>query len=111
MRRRDVDPETLYPAHNISLPIDHFHNSRDAPHSHGMFNNRYWFDVSNYKEGGPVIVLQSRETNGVSRLPYLQKGIIGQLAQATHGIGITLEHRYYGESWPTADLRLQICAS
>jgi hypothetical protein len=87
------------------LPIDHFHNdSQYAPHSYGMFNNRYWFDASNYKDGGPVIVLQSGETDGVSRLPYLQKGIVAQLAQATHGIGVILEHRYYGESWPTADL-------
>lgn len=38
------------------------------------------------------------------RLPYLQKGILGQLAQATNGIGVVLEHRYYGTSFPTPDL-------
>lgn len=38
------------------------------------------------------------------RLPYLQKGILGQLAQATKGIGVVLEHRYYGASIPTPDM-------
>lgn len=105
IRCRDVNPETLYPAYNISMPIDHFHNdSQYAPHSDGMFNNRYWFGASHYVEGGPVIVLQSGEDTGDDRLPYLQKGIIAQLAQATNGIGVILEHRYYGGSWPTADL-------
>lgn len=30
--------------------------------------------------------------------------ILQKLAKATHGIGVVLEHRYYGESFPTADL-------
>lgn len=64
-----------YPAHNFSVPVDHFHNeSRYAPHSDESFNLRYWFDASNYKPGGPVIVLQSGETSGVGRLPFLEKG-------------------------------------
>ena len=66
-----------YPAHNFSVPVDHFHNeSRYAPHSDESFNLRYWFDASNYKPGGPVIVLQSGETSGVGRLPFLEKGNI-----------------------------------
>ena len=65
-----------YPAYNFSVPVDHFHNeSRYAPHSDESFNLRYWFDASNYKPGGPVIVLQSGETSGVGRLPFLEKGI------------------------------------
>ncbi|KAK5006858.1 hypothetical protein LTR28_005996, partial [Elasticomyces elasticus] len=54
--------------------------------------------------GGPVIVLQSGEATGAARLPYLQKGVLAQLAQATHGIAVVLEHRYYGASWPVPDL-------
>jgi len=65
----------LYPAHNFSVPVDHFHNeTRYEPHSNASFNLRYWFDASNYQPGGPVIVLQSGETSGVGRLPFLQKG-------------------------------------
>ena len=95
----------LYPEHNISVPVDHFHNdSSYEPHSDGFFNLRYWFDASHYKPGGPVIVLQSGETSGEDRLPFLQKGIVAQLAQGTNGIGVILEHRYYGTSFPVPDL-------
>jgi hypothetical protein len=103
--RDDVDPATLYPEYNLSVPIDHFHNdSAYEPHSHGHFNLRYWFDATHYKPGGPVIVLQSGETDAAERLPFLQKGIVAQLAEATGGLGVILEHRYYGTSMPTEDL-------
>ena len=26
------------------------------------------------------------------------------MIEATHGIGVVFEHRYYGNSWPTSDL-------
>ncbi|KAF2090442.1 hypothetical protein K490DRAFT_72025 [Saccharata proteae CBS 121410] len=105
LHRRDIDPSLLYPTHNISVPIDHFHNETAyEPHSNGTFPLRYWFDATYYKAGGPVIVLQSGETDATDRLPYLQKGILHEMAQATNGIGVVLEHRYYGESWPTPDL-------
>ena len=51
-----------------------------------------------------MIVLQSGETDGTGRLVYLQKGLLHDLAVATHGIGVVLEHRYYGTSFPTPDL-------
>jgi len=105
LEKRDVDPSTLYPAYNITVPIDHFHNeSMYEPHSSGTFNLRYFFDASYYKQGGPVIVLEGGETSATNRLPYLQKGILQQLPQATNGIGVVLEHRYYGTSFPTPDL-------
>jgi hypothetical protein len=87
------------------MPIDHFHNdSAYEPHSSGTFNNRYWFDATYYKPGGPVIVLQSGETDATARLVYLQKGLLHQMIEATHGIGVIFEHRYYGTSMPTKDL-------
>lgn len=105
LSKRDVDPSTLYPAYNISVPIDHFHNeSMYEPHSSGTFPLRYFFDATYYKSGGPVIVLESGEDDATDRLPYLQKGIAHQLAEATNGIAVVLEHRYYGTSFPTPDL-------
>lgn len=87
------------------MPIDHFHNeSKYAPHTSDTFPLRYWFDASFYKTGGPIFVLESGETSGEDRLPFLQKGIIHELAQATGGIAVVLEHRYYGTSFPTPDL-------
>ena len=65
-----------YPAYNFSVHVDHLRNeSLCAPNSDESFNLRYWFDASNYKPGGPVIVLQSGETSGVGRLPFLEKGM------------------------------------
>ena len=105
LSKRDVDPATLYPAYNLQVPVDHFHNeSKYVPHSDAKFPLRYWFDGSHYKPGGPVIVLESGETSGAGRLPFLQKGIIAQIAQATNGVAVVLEHRYYGTSMPTSDL-------
>ena len=105
-RRDDIDPELLYPEHNISVPVDHFHNaSQYEPHSNASFNLRYWFDSTYFKPGGPVIVLQSGETDASGRLVYLQKGIVYELSKATGGLGVILEHRYYGTSFPVADLQ------
>lgn len=94
-----------YPAHNLSVPIDHFHNdSLYEPHVDGSFPLRYWFDASHYVAGGPVILLAAGETSGADRLPFLRQGIAAQLARATHGVAVVLEHRYYGASFPLADL-------
>ncbi|RMZ91807.1 hypothetical protein DV736_g990, partial [Chaetothyriales sp. CBS 134916] len=104
-RRDDVDPTLLYPEHNISVPVDHFFNeSKYEPHTNATFNLRYWFDTTYYKPGGPVIVLQSGETDASERLVYLQKGILYELSKATGGLGVVLEHRYYGASFPVDDL-------
>lgn len=57
--------EPIYPAYNISIPVDHFQDSkRYEPHSQEMFDLRYWFDATHYKKGGPVFVLHGGETDG-----------------------------------------------
>lgn len=72
-------------------PLDHFSND-----SH-TFLQRYWVNDRHYKEGGPVIVLDGGETSGEDRIPFLDTGIVEILANATHGLGVVLEHRYYGK--------------
>ena len=62
------------------------------------FEQRYWVNDRHYKKGGPVIVLDSGETSGLNRLPFLDTGIVEILTNATGGLGVVLEHRYYGES-------------
>ncbi|RMZ75626.1 hypothetical protein DV738_g5401, partial [Chaetothyriales sp. CBS 135597] len=104
-RRDDVDPKLLYPEHNISVPVDHFFNeTKYEPHSNASFNLRFWFDATYYEPGGPVIVLQGGETDASGRLVHLQKGILYELSKATRGLGVVLEHRYYGTSFPVDDL-------
>ena len=96
--------EELYPAQYIDVPVDHFPNSpRYEPHSTETFKLRYYYDPKYYQPGGPVILLEGGELDAEKRLPFLEKGIVDILAKATHGIGVVLEHRYYGESIPTPD--------
>ncbi|KAF7560147.1 hypothetical protein G7046_g3999 [Stylonectria norvegica] len=103
--KRQADSAEGPAAINISVPIDHFHNdSLYEPHSDGTFPLRYWFDAKHYKQGGPVIILAAGETSGEDRLPFLDYGILDILANATGGIGVILEHRYYGSSFPVPDL-------
>ncbi|KAG6021406.1 hypothetical protein E4U40_005335 [Claviceps sp. LM458 group G5] len=97
-----ISVNTTIKTYNMSVPIDHFHNeTKYEPHSDGYFDLRYMVDASHYQEGGPVIILHSGEFNIEGRLPYLEHGIASILAKATGGVGIVLEHRYYGQSWPT----------
>ena len=90
-----------YPAHVIEMPIDHFPNSpRYAPHTNATFSQRYYFDSTYYKPGGPVYLYIGGETSGPSRFSNLETGIIQILMNATNGLGVILENRYYGESYP-----------
>jgi Serine carboxypeptidase S28 len=76
-------------------PLDHFSSSGHT------FRQRFWINSRHYnpEAGGPVFVLDSGETSGEDRLPFLDTGIMEILARATGGISVVLEHRYYG-TWP-----------
>ncbi|TAQ91065.1 hypothetical protein B7494_g612 [Chlorociboria aeruginascens] len=90
-----------YTAHLFDQPIDHFPNDpRYAPHTKATFKQRYFFDSTYYKPGGPVYLYIGGETSAESRFSNLETGIIQILMQATNGLGIILENRYYGESFP-----------
>lgn len=86
-----------FPEQWFEQPLDHF---SDDPHT---FRQRYWFSTRHYKPGGPVFVLDGGETSGEDRLPFLDTGILEILSKATSGLGIVLEHRYYGESIPVSN--------
>jgi hypothetical protein len=81
-----------FPPQWFTQPLDHF---EDSPHT---FGQRYWVNARHYKPrpGVPVIVLDGGETTGEDRLPFLDTGIVNILAKATGGLGVVLEHRYYG---------------
>lgn len=93
-----------YTEYFLQTPVDHFHNeTKYEPHSNETFGLRYWFDAQFYKPGGPVFVLAGGETSGEDRLPFLEQGIVYEVTKATGGLGVILEHRYYGTSYPTED--------
>ena len=96
-----------YSAQTLDVPVDHFQtSSRYEPHSNATFKLRYFFDSQYYRDGGPIIVLAAGETDATKRIRFLKTGIINQLVRATHGIGVILEHRYYGNSFPVPDLSI-----
>lgn len=90
------DLTIVYPEYNFTMPVDHFHNeSRYAPHTNATFENRYWLDTSYYVEGGPVIVNALGEDNVYPDFPWLQKGLVQELANATGGVALLWGQRYY----------------
>ncbi|KIV95276.1 hypothetical protein PV10_02949 [Exophiala mesophila] len=92
---------TNYTAYEFDQLIDHFQNSsRYAPNTNGTFKQRYYYDNTYYQPGGPVFLYIGGETSGPSRFSNLQTGIIQILMNATNGLGVILENRYYGESFP-----------
>jgi hypothetical protein len=98
-----VTPEDDYPEfpeQYFTQPLDHFSNETTD-----TFGQRYWVNTRHYKSGmgGPVIVLDGGEITGEVRLPFLDTGIVDILAKATGGVGVVLEHRYYGKSVPVAN--------
>ncbi|KAF4577249.1 hypothetical protein EYR36_005236 [Pleurotus pulmonarius] len=86
-----------FPVQVFEQSLDHFGGVN------GTFNQRYWVNSRHYTSGGPVIVLDGGETSGEDRLQFLDTGIVEILAKATGGLGVVLEHRYYGESIPVPD--------
>jgi hypothetical protein len=63
------------PKANDAVKIDHFpHDERYAPHTKDTFKQRYFFDTSYYKPGGPVFLYLSGETSGESRFSNLETG-------------------------------------
>ena len=87
------EPPSEFEPQWFRQPLDHFTNT-----SQTTFLQRYWVNSRHYipGRGGPVIILDGGETSGTDRLPFLDTGIVEILAKATAGLGVVLEHRYYG---------------
>ncbi|TFK89724.1 peptidase S28 [Polyporus arcularius HHB13444] len=91
-----------FPEQWFEQPVDHFAKVNETE----TWHQRYWVNTRHYAPGPntPVFVLDGGETSGEDRLPFLDTGIMDILARATGGIGIVLEHRYYGQSLPVKNL-------
>lgn len=84
-----------FSARYFEQPLDHFTSTNGH-----TFQQRYWVNKRYYKTGGPIFVLDGGETSGEDRLPFLDTGVMDFLPKATGGLGIVLEHRYYGRDLP-----------
>ncbi|KAK7953754.1 extracelular serine carboxypeptidase-like protein [Apiospora saccharicola] len=102
LRSRDSGrPSLQYSPNYFEQRIDHFPGDSNSPqHTNATFKQRYYVDSSYYKPGGPVYLYIGGETSGPSRFSNLRTGIIQILMEATNGLGVILENRYYGESFP-----------
>ena len=89
------DDSYNYNEHYFNQPVDHFNES-----DYRTFNQRYYVNDKHFKPNGPIYVLESGETSAVNRLSVLDTGITEILSKNTSGMGIALEHRYYGKSLP-----------
>ncbi|KAI9686127.1 MAG: hypothetical protein M1820_010679 [Bogoriella megaspora] len=99
LEKRQTGPR--YPTYTFDQLIDHFPESpRYAPHTDATFKQRYVYDSTYYKPGGPVYLYIGGETSAESRFSNLVTGLIQILMQETNGLGIILENRYYGQSYP-----------
>ncbi|GAA5874419.1 hypothetical protein JCM8547_005394 [Rhodosporidiobolus lusitaniae] len=99
-----LSPSTALPvAHTFDQLVSH-DDAVPPPQPGATFKQRYWLDAQYYKPGGPVFLLGGGETSGANRIPFLTQGILRILAEATGGIGIIHEHRYYGKSFPVQNL-------
>ncbi|XP_048258304.1 putative serine protease K12H4.7 [Haliotis rufescens] len=77
--------------------LDHFSVTDNR-----QWKQRYYINDKFYKPGGPAFLYIGPEL----ALPaiYAEEGAWLEYAQTYHAIGFALEHRYYGQSRPTADL-------
>lgn len=85
-----------YPPSWMTIPADHFNDSDTR-----TFQNRYWFNATFYREGGPVFWFDSGEQNAQPLVPYFLNEVAGPsavmtLARRFNGIALLVEHRYYG---------------
>ncbi|KAJ2780361.1 hypothetical protein H4R18_003493 [Coemansia javaensis] len=89
--------------HNLDTPFyfDQLVDHRAGP-SQGTFRQRFFINDNSYVPGGPVYLLNSGETPASPS--YLTAGEPYTLAQATGGLLVIMEHRYYGESYPVGDM-------
>ncbi|KAH0794362.1 Clan SC, family S28, unassigned serine peptidase [Histomonas meleagridis] len=79
---------------NFSQITDHFN-----PNS-GKFNQRYYEVTTNYVEGGPVILYAGGESD-VFKIRGNGTDFLSTYAKDLGALVLSLEHRYFGESWPT----------
>uniref|UniRef100_A0A7E4W467 Serine protease K12H4.7 n=1 Tax=Panagrellus redivivus TaxID=6233 RepID=A0A7E4W467_PANRE len=79
--------------------VDHF-----DPNNKDTFLQRFGVNVSFYKPGGPAFILVGCEGTASTIWTHLPRSYWVDLAKEAGAMVFTLEHRFYGYSWPKPDL-------
>ncbi|KAJ1913343.1 hypothetical protein IWQ60_009253 [Tieghemiomyces parasiticus] len=66
------------------------------------FRQLYYVNDTYYRPGGPVYLYCPGES--ANKISTVKSGFLLNLAEATNGLVVSLEHRYYGRSNPVPDL-------
>lgn len=80
--------------------MDHFNFG-----STEMWKQRYTVNDAHYVPGGPIFLILGGE--GPINLNFTTQTMFNTYAMQTNGAVIMLEHRFYGESYPTTDVSVQ----
>ncbi|XP_011706711.1 PREDICTED: putative serine protease K12H4.7, partial [Wasmannia auropunctata] len=99
----EPEPLTKYAGNNIvdgwiTQPLDHF-NHRD----NRTWSMRYKENSAFLKKDGPILIMIGGEweiTNG-----FLEGGLMYEIGVEYGGLMYYTEHRFYGQSKPTKDIR------
>ncbi|USP76195.1 peptidase s28 [Curvularia clavata] len=89
----------------IDLPLDHFGTNA------GTFRNRFWVNSKTYKPGGPVFIFDAGETDAAAWYEYIlfkNNSYFWHFMNDFDGLGILWEHRFYGQSTPLIDRKVNI---
>ncbi|EGP83270.1 unnamed protein product [Zymoseptoria tritici ST99CH_3D1] len=99
----EITPKNIYYSIFDQL-IDHNDPSR------GTFQQRYWFQFKTWKgPGSPIVLYAPSENNATRDVGFMlpQYGTHGVLAKELGAACVVLEHRFYGNSSPVADLSVE----
>lgn len=87
--------ETYGTPYNFTQMLDHFKTQNGLTK---IFNQRYWVNDTFYQAGGPVVLYICGEWTCSAANPELNPAF--KFGADNHGLLISLEHRYYGQSQP-----------
>ncbi|XP_068152501.1 putative serine protease K12H4.7 [Drosophila tropicalis] len=84
----------------IEQKVDNFNASDNR-----TWKMRYSYTNRYFKPGGPIMINVGGEWSISMKAPLL--GLFYEMIEEFHGYGFSTEHRYYGKSFPVADLSMK----
>jgi len=99
-RQPPEDERTLSEERMFEQILDHFN-----PMDNRTWNQRYWYNLDHYTEGGPAFLMIGGE--GSANPGWLRFGQWSKWAEEHGAAMFLLEHRYYGGSHPVEDMRTE----